>query len=269
MLKGTPGFVYVLFEHKSYFDRYVHLQLLEYMVKIWRLTIKQQKQGRQACLPVVIPLLICHGKRPWPENTQRLSSLLKGPVKELSNYIPDFGFELYDLARFTDEQIKGTIMARVVQLLFKYVFDPGLQKKLPDILSLMKTLLEKDTGLQYFETILRYLFSTMDNISAETIKEIAEKALSKQEGEYIMTLAEKLRQEGKAEGKIEGKIEGKQEGLRDAIELGMTLKFPGHMDEVMEQVANLSDLEALKKIKDAIKTVTDASQILLLINKAS
>ena len=98
---------------------------------------------------------------------------------------------------------------------------------------------------------------------------LIEKALSKQEGEYIMTLAEKLRQEGKAEGKIEGKIEGKQEGLRDAIELGMTLKFPGHMDEVMEQVANLSDLEALKKIKDAIKTVTDASQILLLINKAS
>jgi flagellar biosynthesis/type III secretory pathway protein FliH len=94
---------------------------------------------------------------------------------------------------------------------------------------------------------------------------LIEKALSKQEGEYIMTLAEKLRQEGKAEGKIEGK----QEGLRDAIELGMTLKFPGHMDEVMEQVANLSDLEALKKIKDAIKTVTDASQILLLINKAS
>ena len=73
---------------------------------------------------------------------------------------------------------------------------------------------------------------------------LIEKALSKQEGEYIMTLAEKLRQEGKAEGKIEGK----QEGLRDAIELGMTLKFPGHVDEVMEQVANLSDLEALKKV---------------------
>lgn len=75
LLKGTPGFVYVLFEHKSYFDRYVHLQLLEYMVKIWRLAIKQQKHGRQTCLPVVIPLLICHGKKPWPENAQRLSSL--------------------------------------------------------------------------------------------------------------------------------------------------------------------------------------------------
>jgi predicted transposase/invertase (TIGR01784 family) len=39
-LSGTPGYVYVLFEHKSYYDRYVHLQLLEYMVKVWRLFIK-------------------------------------------------------------------------------------------------------------------------------------------------------------------------------------------------------------------------------------
>nr|WP_319493586.1 hypothetical protein [uncultured Desulfobacter sp.] len=127
------------------------------------------------------------------------------------------------------------------------------------LLQLRPLLLEKETGLQYFETVLRYLFSTMDDISAETIKGIAEKALSKKEGEYIMTLAEKLRQEGK--------IEGKQEGLRDAIELGMTLKFPDHMNEVMEQVTNLNDLEALKKIKEAIKTATDVSQIRLLINE--
>jgi predicted transposase/invertase (TIGR01784 family) len=31
-LSGTPGFIYVLFEHKSYYDRYIHLQLLEYKV---------------------------------------------------------------------------------------------------------------------------------------------------------------------------------------------------------------------------------------------
>ncbi|MDZ7664871.1 MAG: Rpn family recombination-promoting nuclease/putative transposase [Desulfotignum sp.] len=50
MLKdGSQGFIYVLFEHKSYYDRFVHLQLLEYMVKIWRLYIKQQEE--EAGLP--------------------------------------------------------------------------------------------------------------------------------------------------------------------------------------------------------------------------
>jgi len=65
---GSAGSVYVLFEHKSYYDKYVHLQLLEYMVKIWRLHIKQHKE-EPAGLPIVIPLLICHGRREWPEDT--------------------------------------------------------------------------------------------------------------------------------------------------------------------------------------------------------
>jgi len=34
MTDGSQGFIYVLFEHKSYYDRFVHLQLLEYMVKL-------------------------------------------------------------------------------------------------------------------------------------------------------------------------------------------------------------------------------------------
>jgi len=44
-LSGSPAYVYILFEHKSYYDKYVHLQLLEYMVKIWRLFLKQQISG--------------------------------------------------------------------------------------------------------------------------------------------------------------------------------------------------------------------------------
>ncbi|NWH06998.1 Rpn family recombination-promoting nuclease/putative transposase, partial [Desulfobacter latus] len=42
---GSQGFIYVLFEHKSYYDKFVHLQVLEYMVKIWRLYIKQHKES--------------------------------------------------------------------------------------------------------------------------------------------------------------------------------------------------------------------------------
>jgi hypothetical protein len=59
---------------------------------------------KRSRLPIVIPLLICHGKRAWPENTARFSSLLAGPVKELSDYIPDSCFDLYDLTCFTDDE---------------------------------------------------------------------------------------------------------------------------------------------------------------------
>ncbi len=266
MLSGTEGYVYVLFEHKSYYDRYIHLQLLEYMVKIWRLFIKQHKLKRKnKALPIVIPILICHGKRPWPVENTNFSSMFDLPSKRLSMYIPEFNLDLYDLTNFTDQEIRGTVMTRVVLLLLKHAFDPDLLDKLPDILILMRELMEKETGLQYFETVLRYLFNTMDDISTETIKEIAESAISKKAGEYIMTLAEKLRREGEIKGKIKGEIKGEIRGLSDAIELGMTLKFPDKIDEVMAEIKAINDIKILKKIKEAIKTAGNASEILFMI----
>ena len=263
---GSQGFIYLLFEHKSYYDRYVHLQLLEYMVKIWRLHIKQHK-GTSLKLPIVIPLLICHAGKEWPDDTMRLASLLSGPVEDLAGYIPDFGFELYDLHRFSDDQIKGTIVIRMILLLVKHIKDPDLREKLPDILGLLRTLMDKETGLQWLEVVIRYLASVLDEdeLSMREIKEMAEKAISKETGGYVMTLAEKLRKEGEARGEEIGEKRGEVKGLRNAIELGMTLKFPGDIEVVMDRVNQINDIAALVEITETIKTAQDSSEILTLL----
>ncbi|WP_035238062.1 Rpn family recombination-promoting nuclease/putative transposase [Desulfobacter vibrioformis] len=100
-----------------------------------------------------------------------------------------------------------------------------------------------------------------DELSLEEIKEMAEQAISKATGEYIMTLAEKLRKEGEERGKLEGKLEG----LKETIELGITLKFPEDIDTVMISVNKIDDLEILVKIKETIKTAKDNSEILALL----
>ncbi len=68
-----------------------------------------------------------------------------------------------------------------------------------------------------------------------------------------MTLAEKLRNEGKLEG------------LRGTIEIGITLKFSGDIDAVMFEVNNIDDLEILAKIRDTIKIAKDISEILAML----
>jgi len=185
-LEGEPGYIYFLLEHKSYQDKLIHLQLLEYLLKIWQLHLKQSKVKR---LPIIIPLVLYHERRKWSAG-RKFSSLLSGPKEVLVEYIPDFQYILYDLGRYSDEEIKGSIIPRVVMLLFKHIFDPDLRGKLPGILSLMHDLLEQDTGLKYLETLLRYLFNTMDNITVDEIKNIVEHSLSEEKGGVIMTLAE-------------------------------------------------------------------------------
>jgi predicted transposase/invertase (TIGR01784 family) len=258
MLKdGNQGFIYVLFEHKSYYDKFVHLQLLEYMVKIWRLHIKQHEE-KPVRLPIVIPLLVCHGRKEWPEDTVRLTSLLSGPVDELVGYIPDFGFELYDLHRYSDDQIKGNILSRVVLLLFKHIRDPDLLQKLPGILALMQKLMEKETGLQWLEVVFRYLTSARekDELSWKQIKDIAEKAISEEAGRYVMTLEEKTKNEGRLEG---------IKGLREAIEAGLAVNFPGDIDTVMDEVNTIEDIDTLKEIIKKLYTAQDISEIMALL----
>jgi len=255
---GSQGFIYVLFEHKSYYDRFVHLQLLEYMAKIWRLYIKQHEKPL-AYLPIVIPLLVCHARKEWPDGTMRLTSLLSGPVDDLAGYIPDFGFELYDLHRYTDDEIKGTIASRLALLLLKHIRDPDLDRKLPGIFALLRTLMEKETGLEWLEVVLRYLGSARDQkvLSWKQIKEIAEKAISEEAGRFVMTLEEITKNEGRLEGLVKG--------LKEAIELGITYKFPGDIDAVMTKVNKIDDPGTLKEITKAVHAAKDVSEIMALL----
>jgi hypothetical protein len=72
-----------------------------------------------------------------------------------------------------------------------------------------------------------------------------------------MTLAEKLREEGEIKGKLEELLNG--------IELGITLKFPDDVNIVMTKVQKIKDIKSLTEIREAIKTASDASEILLLM----
>ena len=243
----------------------MHLQLLEYMVKIWRLYIKQQEE-KPYYLPIVIPLLVCHARKQWPDDTVRLASLLSGPVKDLTAYIPDFGLELYDLHQFSDDEIKGNIISRVALLLLKHIRDPDLQQKLPGIFALLKTLGEKETGLQWIEVMIRYIVSARqeEDLSAKNLVEIAGQAISKETGEYVMTLLEKLQNEGEERGIVKGEERGIK-GLKEAIEMGITLKFPGDIEAVMSRVNKINDLDTLVEITKTIKTANDISEILALL----
>jgi len=173
-IKDSQGFVYFLFEHKSYPDSLIHLQLIEYMVKIWRLGLKQSKIRK---LPIVIPLVLYHGKDKWTVD-KRFASLFEGSADALFCYIPDFEFILYDLSKYIDDQIRGTILARVAMLLLKHIFEQDAADKLPAIFMLLRDLSEQETGLQYFESLIKYVLSNVEGITTEKFHALVSNTLS-------------------------------------------------------------------------------------------
>ena len=92
--------IYVLFEHKSFPERYVALQLLGYMVRIWEQALHQN----QPLLPI-LPLVFYHGRHRWTI-AENFRALFKTPV-ELEPYLPEYRYLLYDLNRYKDEELQG------------------------------------------------------------------------------------------------------------------------------------------------------------------
>ena len=289
-LEKSLGYVYILFEHKSYQDKLVLLQILSYMVKIWQLYVNQSPSKSQIYLPIILPIVFYHGKPKWkaPKCFADMFENFETQDK-LKNYIPNFNYILCDLANYSDGEIKGHVLLRTTFLLFKNIFKTDFVNELPKIFCLLSDIANQETGLGCLEVFLRYIFNAKDGVDLQDIKKVIETSISENKGGEIMTIAETLinqgYQKGIQEGKFEwlregekigiqkgkfeglqegiqkGKFEGIQEGLLDAIELGLSIKFNKLDTKLFSKIKKIKDINKLKQIKDTIKACSDIWEI--------
>ena len=191
IIKGEESYIYVLFEHKSYPDKLIGLQLLEYLIQCWRTKAKQKQ-----ALPLVIPLVIYHGKTNWNIGL-RFSEIIEPIDNSLRKYIPDFEYILYDLSKYSDDEIVGTEELKVMLNLMKYIYSENLQDKLREIFKILSHI--SDTNLDYISTITIYLMSTTE-IEIKELAKIMTETISEKGGEIAMTTAQKIKKEGINEG---------------------------------------------------------------------
>ena len=271
-LGNEDGYIYLLFEHKSHSDRLTPLQLLSYFHSIWRLHLKQASPP----LPVIVPMVLYHGPTRWT-GPDSLLGLLGKPDPTLLEYVPHFKILLYDFSSYSHEEIKGAVLTRATLMLLKHTFTPGFAGKLPEIFSLLRALLEKETGMQYLETILRYVFHTVEGMGAEDLKAIVEDNLSTAKGDFVMTLAQQIKNEGIQEGIQQGIQEGIQEGIQqgiregrqyglrqgllEGIELAISIRFGARGMKLMPAIQKIEDLSQLEAIKETLKVTRKLSEL--------
>ena len=196
-IDGQDGFVYILFEHKSYHDKWVGLQLLEYMLQVWK--VKDVRQNGK--LPVIIPLIIYHAEDEIKINT-KFVEMFNYKNSTLEKYIPSFEFLFYNIPKYDDDKIKGIPSLKIMLLLLKYIKSPKLKEKLRDIL---KLLAGKNFDRDLLITITIYILNAA-NISYEELVNIVTHNVSIEGGDITMSTAQKLIEQGKIEGRIEGRI---------------------------------------------------------------
>ena len=208
-LLKTDQWLYLLFEHKSAPDKKIHKKLLRYMVEIWDQHEKQDEFFKH--LPVVIPIIIYHGKAPC--NFDNSIKPLFAIIEEIEEFVPDFRKCILDLSLFELENIEDSKL-KMLLLALKYSRRPDVLRVLPQIIRISEKVQNNLNHYDYLKVVLTYLGSLINRSAIDEFWKIIVKEHIGGEA-YMETIADALREEERLKRK---KIEKEIIVLRKEIE---------------------------------------------------
>ena len=252
--ENSEAFVYMLFEHKSYPDTHVAVQLLRYMGAIWQQHLKADAGNTQ--LPVIIPLVFYHGTESW--KPRKLSDLLASTPVNLTQYIPDFNFAFSDFAASSSPVFQGQALLQAIIRLLHAIPGGDLSKELNQIMVSLKNVTGNAEGIRLLEQIIEYMFITDNNITIDQVRRSARSELTEKVEGITMTIAEKLRKEGKQEGK--------QEGECTILQCLLKNRF-GDIPEQYRERLEQADSETLLKWSERILTAETIEEVFEDVNR--
>ncbi len=118
---GRAGYIAILYEHQSRFDRSMPLRVLRYMVDRWERCWREKP--RPAVLPFLIPLVLYHGNEAWAASPELASMFDMGSSLDeaLRPFTPHFQFVLDNLSTSSAQDIamrEALAPVRMVLFLF-------------------------------------------------------------------------------------------------------------------------------------------------------
>jgi len=210
---GSFAYIYLLFEHKSYYDPKIFTQLLEYLSKIYNWQFINQKN-----LTIVIPFVFYHGERGWDLGENFLDNF---PVEsipiEFHRFIPNFAIQLFELKRngkaFQTRNLALRLYMRMIQIIRDIPEEFKIHLK--EIYITLREEKEFAKRIEILRNLLEYLNRARIDAENYSVKEIVQGI----EVEY-MNVLDKIREEGELKGKLENKLET----ARKMKEFGDTLE---------------------------------------------
>ena len=251
------AYVCVLFEHKSYVDPLVALQVLRYMVRVWDYGLRQR-----ARLWPVIPVVVYHGAARWSVATN-FQALFDLPAA-LRPYVPEYHYCLSDLSAYSDEEIKRTAELGIGLLILKHIFLPDLRARLPEVVALWYTTHHQGHALGYLEAIIRYVTAVAEGISVEDVQEAIARAMP--EGGVLMgTIAQEWmargEQRGLQQGLQQGEQRGLQQGLLSGIRVALKLKYGPAGSVLLPEIYQIKDVALLQAVQDWIEVANTPEEL--------
>jgi predicted transposase/invertase (TIGR01784 family) len=219
-LNNRDAYIALLMEHKSYTDKLAIFQVAGYILDVWRKTIEDGKKE----LPVVIPLLVYHGKARWnyKKDIREMIPGFNTLPEYLQQMLPVLRHDFINITEHNEEDIKEyKPVTRMVLRSFKYIFedkDKLIEAFVISIDEIESEVTEEELN-KYVDIFLIYYSAVNKNLTEEDIIQKIQE-LGKKES-IIMTILQEREEKGMQKGIELGREQGMEQGMEQGIKQGM------------------------------------------------
>lgn len=252
--QNNPVRVCFLFEHKSRKPTNpIHIQLLNYLLRIWEEDIRQQRG-----LTLTIPVVVYNGKQPWAKES--LQEHFPGLPPEFLPYLPDFEHQFVGLQDIPDTLLFSMQLGllRNVLLALKHAWDDDFfRQHFVQVVTFAKPVQEHEIVRFLFEATLMYLQS-VSSITKNEYRAMTIEQLPKELKQEALSLYEQIKLEGLEEGLKQGLEQGLEQGIEQGLEQGLEhaviavlRKFPQWTDEQVAELLNIQ-ISLVRLIREEI-----------------
>lgn len=230
-MDGRKVFLYLLFEHKSFLDKWAGYQLLKNMIKLWDNYLKQDENETSEFLPVVFPIIVYHGNEIWK---------YKSALGHIFDYnenmrfcIPEFIPKVIDLGKLPPEDIRGEILLKVYLVTLNQ--EISIDEKTKKLVDLFFEEKDDEVKKRYLITIFTYFSAICTKEELDVVSGNFKRAIEKGDNTMI-ALFEDVRMEAEIKGEIKGKLETAQRMLDHGLEIDQIMDFTGLSREQIENL---------------------------------
>ncbi|HHL2824638.1 TPA: Rpn family recombination-promoting nuclease/putative transposase [Citrobacter murliniae] len=198
------GYIYTVIEHQSTADAHMAFRLMRYAIAV----MQRHLDAGHKKLPLVIPMLFYHGTvSPYPYS---LCWLDKFDDPETARQLYANTFPLIDITVMADDEIMQHRRIALLELIQKHIRKRDLMGLVEKLVVL---LVKGNANDNQLKALFNYMIQAGDTAH---FKEFMDEVTGRlpQHKERLMTIAERLRQEGHMNGLQEGLQQGKRDEAR-------------------------------------------------------
>ncbi|WP_019209453.1 Rpn family recombination-promoting nuclease/putative transposase [Yersinia massiliensis] len=222
------GYIYALIEHQSSPDKQMAFRLMRYAIA----AMQRHLEAGNEKLPLVIPILFYHGQvTPYPYSMNWLQAF-NSPIMAGKLYSSDF--PLVDVTVIPDDEIMTHRSIAMLELLQKHIRRRDLSKLSDRLVILLSRGYNTDDQLV---SLINYMLQDgEDSVPKTFIWDLARR--SPQHKELLMSIADKLKQEGHQEGAQETALRIASALLASGVDRAIVRNTTGLSEKELTQLCH-------------------------------